>query len=134
MSEFSDRVEAISISGIREVFEAAGDDAINLGIGQPDFPTPDHARRGAIEAIENEQVDAYTANKGIEGLRQGIVAKHERELGVDGVVVALPLHHEMLHIRVDRHVRDAEFGAPAAHTARETDSRRRPARFQHATS
>ena len=40
MTTFSDRVERISISGIREVFEAAGDDAINLGLGQPDFPTP----------------------------------------------------------------------------------------------
>ena len=40
MTEFSARVERVSISGIREVFEAAGEDAINLGLGQPDFPTP----------------------------------------------------------------------------------------------
>jgi hypothetical protein len=56
MTTFSDRVERISISGIREVFEAAGDDAINLGLGQPDFPTPDHARRAAVDAIESGRV------------------------------------------------------------------------------
>jgi len=60
MPNFSDRVERISISGIREVFEAAGDDAINLGLGQPDFPTPDHARQAAIDAIEAGKADAYT--------------------------------------------------------------------------
>ena len=49
---FADRVEAVSISGIREVFEAAGEDAINLGLGQPDFPTPEHAREAAISAID----------------------------------------------------------------------------------
>ena len=52
MTQFSSRVEQVSISGIREVFEAAGEDAINLGLGQPDFPTPSHARRAAVEAIE----------------------------------------------------------------------------------
>ncbi|MFB6271036.1 MAG: aspartate aminotransferase, partial [Halobacterium sp.] len=45
MTDFSERVEQVSISGIREVFEAAGEDAINLGLGQPDFPTPEHARQ-----------------------------------------------------------------------------------------
>ena len=44
MSDFSNRVNEISISGIREVFEAAGEDAINLGLGQPDFAAPEHAQ------------------------------------------------------------------------------------------
>jgi len=78
MTDFSARVEAISISGIREVFEAAGEDAINLGLGQPDFPTPEHARGGAIEAIRAGKVDAYTSNKGTESLRAAIADKHAR--------------------------------------------------------
>ncbi|MFC7173647.1 hypothetical protein ACFQL0_10445 [Haloplanus litoreus] len=65
MSEFAPRVEAISISGIREVFEAAGEDAINLGLGQPDFPAPENARAAAVEAIQAGEADAYTGNKGI---------------------------------------------------------------------
>ncbi|MFB6221818.1 MAG: pyridoxal phosphate-dependent aminotransferase [Halolamina sp.] len=107
MTEFSDRVERISISGIREVFEAAGDDAINLGIGQPDFPTPDHARRGAIEAIEAGKTDAYTANKGVRELREGIVAKHERDLGLSydpDQVIATAGGSEALHIALEAHV------------------------------
>ncbi|MEF8800234.1 MAG: pyridoxal phosphate-dependent aminotransferase [Halolamina sp.] len=107
MPQFSDRVEAISISGIREVFESAGEDAINLGIGQPDFPTPEHARRGAIEAIEAGKTDAYTANKGVLDLREGIVAKHERDLGLSydpDQVIATAGGSEALHIALEAHV------------------------------
>jgi len=106
-SEFAPRVEAISISGIREVFEAAGEDAINLGLGQPDFPAPDHARRGAIEAIEAGKADAYTSNKGIEPLREAIAAKHERdqEVAVDpGDVIATAGGSEALHLAFEAHV------------------------------
>ena len=39
--EFSRRTQRIRVSGIRRVFEAADEDAINLGLGQPDFDTPD---------------------------------------------------------------------------------------------
>lgn len=75
MTEFSKRVEQVSISGIREVFEAAGAEAINLGLGQPDFPTPTRAREAAIEAIESGAVDGYTQNKGTLELREAISEK-----------------------------------------------------------
>jgi aspartate aminotransferase len=107
MPQFSDRVERISISGIREVFEAAGEDAINLGLGQPDFPTPDHARQGAIDAIEAGKTDAYTGNKGIPELREGIAAKHERDLGLDydpEQVIATAGGSEALHVALEAHV------------------------------
>ncbi len=107
MTEFSSRVERVSISGIREVFEAAGADAINLGLGQPDFPTPENARRAAIEAIEAGDTDAYTSNKGIESLREAIAAKHDRDndLAVDpGDVIATAGGSEALHIAIEAHV------------------------------
>jgi len=107
MPQFSDRVERISISGIREVFEAAGEDAINLGLGQPDFPTPEHARQGAVDAIEAGKADAYTGNKGIPELREGIVDKHERDLGLDydpEQVIATAGGSEALHIALEAHV------------------------------
>jgi aspartate aminotransferase len=105
--EFSARVEAISISGIREVFEAAGEDAINLGLGQPDFPAPTHARQAAVEAIEAGKADAYTGNKGIEPLREAIAAKHERDQGVavdPGDVIATAGGSEALHLAMEAHV------------------------------
>ncbi|GAB3674836.1 pyridoxal phosphate-dependent aminotransferase [Halopiger thermotolerans] len=111
MTEFSQRVEQVSISGIREVFEAAGDDAINLGLGQPDFPTPTHARRGAIEAIENGLTDAYTSNKGTESLREAIAAKYDRDYGLEidpADVIATAGGSEALHIALEAHVDPGE--------------------------
>lgn len=107
MTEFSDRVERISISGIREVFEAAGSDAINLGLGQPDFPAPDHVHDAAAEAIQAGEVDAYTSNKGTRSLREAIAAKHERDTGFDvdpEGVVATAGGSEALHIAIEAHV------------------------------
>ncbi|MES3516543.1 MAG: pyridoxal phosphate-dependent aminotransferase [Natronomonas sp.] len=107
MSDFSSRVESVSISGIREVFEAAGDDAINLGLGQPDFPAPEGARNAAVEAIRAGKADAYTENKGIESLREAIAEKHRRDQGLDidpGQVIATAGGSEALHIAIEAHV------------------------------
>ncbi|USZ68851.1 pyridoxal phosphate-dependent aminotransferase [Halorussus salilacus] len=111
MTDFSERVEQVSISGIREVFEAAGEDAINLGLGQPDFPTPEHARRAAIEAIEAGKADAYTSNKGTLELREAISAKHERDNGFSVPpenLIATSGGSEALHIALEAHVDPGE--------------------------
>ena len=111
MTDFSRRVEAVSISGIREVFEAAGEDAINLGLGQPDFPTPDHAREGAIEAIRAGASDKYTSTKGTRELREAIADKHARDndLRVDpGDIIATAGGSEALHIALEAHVDPGE--------------------------
>ena len=108
---FSERVERVSISGIREVFEAAGEDAINLGLGQPDFPTPDHARQAAVEAIEAGKADAYTSNKGTLELREAIAAKHRRDNGLDvdpEDVIATAGGSEALHIAIEAHVDEGQ--------------------------
>jgi aspartate aminotransferase len=107
MTDFSARVERVSISGIRDVFEAAGDDAINLGLGQPDFPAPAHARQAAVEAIEAGETDAYTSNKGTVGLREAIAGKHDRDNGfaVDPAdVIATAGGSEALHLVIEAHV------------------------------
>ncbi|WP_049928471.1 pyridoxal phosphate-dependent aminotransferase [Halopiger goleimassiliensis] len=111
MTEFAARVEQVSISGIREVFEAAGEDAINLGLGQPDFPTPAHARRGAIEAIEEGLTDAYTSNKGTASLREAIAAKYDRDYGLEvdpGDIIATSGGSEALHLALEAHVDPGE--------------------------
>ncbi|MDG5776951.1 pyridoxal phosphate-dependent aminotransferase [Haloarculaceae archaeon H-GB2-1] len=111
MTGFSRRVEQVSISGIREVFEAAGEDAINLGIGQPDFPTPEHVRERAVEAIQAGDVDAYTSNKGIRELREAISEKHARDNGFEvdpEHLIATSGGSEALHLVLEAHVDDGE--------------------------
>jgi aspartate aminotransferase len=79
---FNKNVESINISGIRKMFEGAGPNAINLGLGQPDFDTPQHIKDAAIQAI-NEGFTGYTVNMGIPELRQALSSKFKWENGLD---------------------------------------------------
>ncbi|HVP95991.1 pyridoxal phosphate-dependent aminotransferase [Methanoregula sp.] len=78
VEKFSPRVRDIEISGIRKIFEAAGPGSINLGLGQPDFDTPQHIKDAAITAIR-EGKTGYTPNTGIAELREAIIAKFRKE-------------------------------------------------------
>ncbi len=78
--KFSENVLRIDTSGIRKIFEAAGSDAINLGLGQPDFDTPAHIKEAAIKAI-NEGFTGYTVGPGIPELREALSRKFEEENG-----------------------------------------------------
>jgi len=97
---FSQRVKNIDISGIRKMFEGAGPDAINLGLGQPDFDTPLHIKKAAIEAIDIG-FTGYTANLGIPELRDALCKKFEMDNGFsvsrDEVIVTSGAS-EALHI------------------------------------
>lgn len=75
---FSERVKNIDISGIRKMFEGAGPNAINLGLGQPDFDTPPHIKNAAIDAI-NKGFTGYTANLGIPELREALCKKFKQD-------------------------------------------------------
>ena len=75
---YADRVKGVEMSGIRKLFEAGGPDAINLGIGQPDFDTPDHIKMAAIAAIREGRT-GYTPNAGIVELREALSEKFARE-------------------------------------------------------
>jgi len=79
--KFSERVAGIEISGIRKIFEAAGPDSINLGLGQPDFDTPQHIKDAAVKAIQ-EGKTGYTTNNGIPELRAAISKKFKNENGI----------------------------------------------------
>lgn len=111
MADFSDRVEAMEPSGIREAFEAAEEDAINLGLGQPDFATPADAREAATEAIETGKADGYTSNRGIAALIDAIQSKHERDNGLDlprDAIIATAGGSEALHLALEAHVSNGE--------------------------
>jgi aspartate aminotransferase len=59
----------------------AGKDVINLGIGQPDFPTPAHVVEAGIKALRDGQ-HGYTPATGILPLREAIAGDIHRRLGV----------------------------------------------------
>jgi aspartate aminotransferase len=71
---------------------AQGRDIINLGIGQPDFPTPPHIVDAGIKALK-EGHHGYTPATGIAPLREVVAADIHRRLGVTvdpGHVVVMP--------------------------------------------
>jgi aspartate aminotransferase len=59
----------------------AGKDVINLGIGQPDFPTPPHIVEAAIKALRDGH-HGYTAANGILPLREAVAADLHRRFNV----------------------------------------------------
>lgn len=75
---FAGRVEKIDISGIRKIFEGAGPGAVNMGLGQPDFDTPNHIKQAAIDAII-DGFTGYTGNLGIPELREALSDKFKRD-------------------------------------------------------
>ncbi|MFH0860335.1 MAG: pyridoxal phosphate-dependent aminotransferase [Candidatus Altiarchaeota archaeon] len=79
----SKRVKSIPYSGIRRFFELVeqSEDVVSLGVGEPDFPTPDPMKEAGIMAIERDYT-SYTSNYGILELRERIADKLRRENGI----------------------------------------------------
>jgi len=81
-ASFNQNVTSIDISGIRRIFEAAGSDAINLGLGQPDLPTPPHIIDAAKAALD-AGLTGYTSGPGLPELKRAVVEKFRRENGLE---------------------------------------------------
>ena len=60
----------------------AGADIIDLGMGNPDLPTPPHVIEKLKETLGKPRTDRYSASKGITGLRRAQAAYYERRFGV----------------------------------------------------
>ena len=88
MTYIASRLSAIKTSGSMAVSLAAkamrakGIDVIDLGLGEPDFPTPAHIIEAAHRAALNGET-LYTPPPGTVALREAIVAKLKRENGLD---------------------------------------------------
>jgi alanine-synthesizing transaminase len=61
---------------------ANGADVIDLGMGNPDLPTPPHIVEKLRETALNPDVHGYSASRGIPGLRKALVAYYGRRFGV----------------------------------------------------
>ena len=78
----SSKLDQVSASGIRRFFELIDttDGVISLGVGEPDFTTPNHIRQAAIRSIEQGET-AYTSNFGLMELRELITNQLSRLYG-----------------------------------------------------
>jgi aspartate aminotransferase len=81
------RLQGIEKSVIRQVFDRALPGSINLGLGEPDLPTPDVIRRAAVKAVIDEQ-NGYTSHAGLKSLREKVAAEYPHlEQNPDRVIV-----------------------------------------------
>ena len=92
MQPLNSVVQSMPRSGIREIMDLSREipDVINLSVGEPGFPTPEHIVRAAEEAMERG-FTKYTPNAGLPSLREQIVSKvrmvNQLDVGIDNVVV-----------------------------------------------
>ena len=72
----------IAVSMKAADLKAQGKDIISLGMGEPDFDTPQNIKDFAIKAIQNGETK-YTAVDGTPALKKAIIAKFKRENNLD---------------------------------------------------
>lgn len=79
----AERVRKVKPSGIRKFFDIINTmpQVISLGVGEPDFITPEHIRQAGIRSIEQGHT-RYTSNYGILELREEIAAMLKQRYGL----------------------------------------------------
>lgn len=82
-NRISQRVASVPPSGIRRFFDIAATmpDVISLGIGEPDFVTPDVIRQAGIASLQRGET-RYTSNSGTQEMRSALAAKLASLYGV----------------------------------------------------
>jgi aspartate aminotransferase len=100
MGDFSDRALGIQPTGVRKMFDLAGDDVISFGLGEPDFQPPSIA----IEAFHQAMLDGknkYTTTAGLPALREKIAASwasYQAGLDASNVCVTMSGTNALLNL------------------------------------
>jgi alanine-synthesizing transaminase len=71
------------VNALKATARAAGRDVIDLGMGNPDGPTPPHIVAKMVEAVQNPKAHGYSSSKGIPGLRRAYAAYYARRFNVE---------------------------------------------------
>lgn len=103
----AERVSRIKPSATLEIVAKAaamkseGIDIIGFGAGEPDFDTPENVKKAAIEALKKGYTK-YTPVSGINGLKDAIIAKLQRENGLtynrNEIIVSCGAKHSLYNI------------------------------------
>ncbi|MFO7891384.1 MAG: aminotransferase class I/II-fold pyridoxal phosphate-dependent enzyme [bacterium] len=84
------RTEKIRISKVREIYNQASPQCIDLGIGKPFCSTPSHIKKKACSAIK-ENYTSYTHTRGVKELRKAVAErynlKHSVPITADNVLI-----------------------------------------------
>jgi aspartate aminotransferase len=82
----------VTITALATRLREQGRDIIVLSVGEPDFPTPEHIKAAAREALKRNDTK-YTPVDGARGLKEAVIAKLKREnrldYGLDQVLVSV---------------------------------------------
>ena len=100
MRTFSDRALGIQPTGVRKMFDLAGDDVISFGLGEPDFQPP----KVAIDAFYQAMLDGknkYTTTAGLPALRQKIAESwndYQTGMSRDNVCITMSGTNALLNL------------------------------------
>ncbi|WP_448586140.1 LL-diaminopimelate aminotransferase [Thermaurantiacus sp.] len=71
------------VNAMRAAARARGEDIIDLGMGNPDLPPPQHVIEKLAEVASKPNAHGYSASRGIPGLRRAQAAYYARRFGVE---------------------------------------------------
>ena len=71
------------VNQIKAEARARGEDIIDLGMGNPDLPTPQHIVDKLTESVQDPRTHRYSQSRGIKGLRKAQAAYYKRRFNVD---------------------------------------------------
>ncbi|WP_293882460.1 LL-diaminopimelate aminotransferase [Sphingomonas sp.] len=71
------------VNAMRAAARASGEDIIDLGMGNPDLPPPQHVIDKLCEVARKPDAHGYSASRGIPGLRKAQAGYYKRRFGVD---------------------------------------------------
>lgn len=91
----------LTINAKEKALKAQGLDIVGFGVGEPDFDTPDHIKKAAIDAI-NEGFTKYTPAAGMDPLKDAIIEKFKRDNHLtykrDEVIVSCGGKHSLYNL------------------------------------
>ena len=71
------------VNAMRAAARASGEDIIDLGMGNPDLPPPEHVIEKLVEVARKPDAHGYSQSKGIPGLRRAQANYYARRFGVE---------------------------------------------------
>ncbi len=81
------------VNALKDAARRAGEDVIDLGMGNPDLPTPPHVVEKICESARNPRNHRYSASRGLPNLRRAMSEWYQRNHGIeidpDGEVISV---------------------------------------------